>query len=186
MQEADESERTASVAVNSSIASPWIGQAVPTSRSSWPVAGAGSCTSRPSSQAVGDSRRSFRRRPGQGATIRRGSDLQLGKRPYRRRQALAHEALNRDGALRGLWRRLQERSLLHGRMETTSEQNRGVVASAARSELADLIRRCRAILASSARAMVKLRRTMEEHRVELEAARASRRLRQRLSRSAAR
>jgi len=65
-------------------------------------------------------------------------------------------------------------------METTSEQNRGVVASAAQSELADLIRRSRAILASSAHVMVKLRRIMEEHRVELEAARASRRVRQRL------
>jgi hypothetical protein len=54
----------------------------------------------------------------------------------------------------------------------TREQDLGAVPWAAEFELADLLRKRRALLSSSARTLVRLRRTLEAHRAELEAAQA--------------
>jgi hypothetical protein len=54
----------------------------------------------------------------------------------------------------------------------TGEQDLSAVASPAASELADLLRKRRALLSSSARTLARLRRALEAHRAELEAAQA--------------
>ena len=77
---------------------------------------------------------------------------------------------------RGRW--LMERRLLGSGMAATNDHSPVVVSSTARSQLANLIRERRRLLASSAGAMVRLRRTLQEHRAEVEAAQSSRRIRQ--------
>lgn len=71
-----------------------------------------------------------------------------------------------------------ERRLLGSGMEAKNDLPPVVVSSTARSQLADLIRERRRLLTSSGGAMVRLRRTLQEHQAEVEAAQSSRRIRQ--------